>query len=329
MSTTRRRTISTPSAPLPIVKQILRMPGDNMRILVEGKFRAELVDCIQSEPHLFARVEEIEEPAYNASLPRVQALLRQAHGAYEQFVELAAKNLQDGLLQVLSSEDPGFVADFIAQNSSIVYQDKQKILEQPHPVKRLELTVKLLAKELEILQLENEISEKVQQNVNKGQRDYYLREQMHVIREELGEEDDETDSEGYQEKIRALKLPEQTETKLLKEARRLGKQQQNSAEAAVIPELSRPGAGASVEHADERAAGREGSGKNSRRGPLRSRAGQKADSRNACRAAACPRASGADSLPGRSSGCRQNVNCDLHRAGAEPQACAHLARRRP
>ena len=195
-----------------IVKQILRMPGDNMRILVEGKFRAELVDCIQSEPYLFARVEEIEEPAYNASLPRVQALLRQAHGAYEQFVELAAKNLQDGLLQVLSSEDPGFVADF----------------------KRLELTVKLLAKELEILQLENEISEKVQQNVNKGQRDYYLREQMHVIREELGEEDDEADSEGYQEKIRALKLPEQTETKLLKEARRLGKQQQNSAEAAVI-----------------------------------------------------------------------------------------------
>ena len=80
-----------------IVKQILRMPGDNMRILVEGKFRAELVDCIQSEPYLFARVEEIEEPAYNASLPRVQALLRQAHGAYEQFVELAAKNLQDGL----------------------------------------------------------------------------------------------------------------------------------------------------------------------------------------------------------------------------------------
>lgn len=94
--------------------------------------------------------------------------------------------------------------------------------------------MKLLAKELEILQLENEISEKVQQNVNKGQRDYYLREQMHVIREELGEEDDEADSEGYQEKIRALKLPEQTETKLLKEARRLGKQQQNSAEAAVI-----------------------------------------------------------------------------------------------
>lgn len=217
-----------------VIKQILRLPGDNMRILVEGQSRAEMVDCIQSEPYLFARVEEIEVPAYNKAHPKVQALLRQAHGAYEQFVDLAAKNLQDGLLQVISSDDAGFVADFIGQNSSIPYPDKQKLLEQVHPVRRLELAVKLLAKELEILELENEISEKVQQNVNKGQRDYYLREQMHVIREELGEEDDEADSEGYQEKIRALKLPEQTETKLLKEARRLGKQQQNSAEAAVI-----------------------------------------------------------------------------------------------
>ena len=217
-----------------VIKQILRLPGDNMRILVEGQSRAEMVDCIQSEPYLFARVEEIEVPAYNKAHPKVQALLRQAHGAYEQFVDLAAKNLQDGLLQVISSDDAGFVADFIGQNSSIPYPDKQKLLEQVHPVRRLELAVKLLAKELEILELENEISEKVQQNVNKGQRDYYLREQMHVIREELGEEDDEADSEGYQEKIRALMLPEETEAKLLKEARRLAKQQQNSAEAAVI-----------------------------------------------------------------------------------------------
>ena len=217
-----------------VIKQILRLPGDNMRILVEGQSRAELVDCIQSEPYLFARVEEIEVPAYNKAHSKVQALLRQAHGAYEQFVDLAAKNLQDGLLQVISSDDAGFVADFIGQNSSIPYPDKQKLLEQVHPVRRLELAVKLLAKELEILELENEISEKVQQNVNKGQRDYYLREQMHVIREELGEEDDEADSEGYQEKIRALMLPEETEAKLLKEARRLAKQQQNSAEAAVI-----------------------------------------------------------------------------------------------
>lgn len=217
-----------------IIKQILRLPGDNMRILVEGKFRAEFIDCIHSEPYFFARVQQLDEPAYNDTLARVQALVRQAHGMYEQFVELAARNMQDGLLQVLSSNDPGFVADFIAQNSSIEYPGKQRILEQAHPVKRLELTVKLLAKELEILELESEISEKVQQSVNKGQRDYYLREQLHVIREELGEEDDEPDGEGYQKKILDLHLQEDSETKLLKEAKRLSKQQQNSAEAAVI-----------------------------------------------------------------------------------------------
>ncbi len=217
-----------------IIKQILRLPGDNMRILVEGKFRAEFIDCIHSEPYFFARVQQLDEPSYNDTLARVQALVRQAHGMYEQFVELAARNMQDGLLQVLSSNDPGFVADFIAQNSSIEYPGKQRILEQAHPVKRLELTVKLLAKELEILELESEISEKVQQSVNKGQRDYYLREQLHVIREELGEEDDEPDGEGYQKKILDLHLQEDSETKLLKEAKRLAKQQQNSAEAAVI-----------------------------------------------------------------------------------------------
>lgn len=217
-----------------IIKQILRLPGDNMRILVEGKYRAEFVDCIHSEPYFFARVQQLEEPSYNETLARVQALVRQAHGMYEQFIDLAARNMQDGLLQILSSNDPGFIADFIAQNSSIEYPGKQRILEQLHPIRRLELTVKLLAKELDILELENEISEKVQQNVNKGQRDYYLREQLHVIREELGEEDDELDGEGYQEKIRALHLPDETEEKLLKEAKRLAKQQSSSAEAAVL-----------------------------------------------------------------------------------------------
>ena len=107
-----------------IIKQILRLPGDNMRILVEGQSRAELVDCIQSEPYLFARVEEIEVPAYNKSHSRVQALLRQAHGAYEQFVDLAAKNLQDGscrsfrrTTQVLSQTSSGRTARFRIRTS--------------------------------------------------------------------------------------------------------------------------------------------------------------------------------------------------------------------
>ena len=216
-----------------VIKQILRMPGDNMRILVEGKYRAQLVDCIQSEPYLFGRVMPMETAGCNTAAARVQALVRQAHSLFEQFAELVGKNAPDALLQLLSSEEPGYVADFIGQNASFSYQDKQKLLEQLHPVRRMELAVKLLAKELEILKLENEISDKVQKSVDKGQRDYYLREQLHVIRDELGESEDD-DAASYADRIRDLHLPEQTEEKLLKETKRLAKQQGNSAEASVI-----------------------------------------------------------------------------------------------
>ena len=215
-----------------VIKQILRLPGDNVRILVEGKYRAKLLDCIHSEPYLFGRVVELDEPDYNHNLLRLQALVRQAHELFAQFIDLAVKSGQDNLLPALAADDPGRIADVIGQNATFPYDQKQQILEQLHPVKRLELTIRLLAQELDILQLENEISEKVQENVNKNQRDYYLREQIHAIREELGEDD--TDEEDYAAKIRALNLPEETEEKLLKEAKRLGKQQAGSAEANVI-----------------------------------------------------------------------------------------------
>ena len=215
------------------VRQILRLPGDNMRILVEGRTRARLADVIHAEPYLFARVEELEIPPCNQTLPRTRALVRHAQELFESFIDLAVKSGQDALTQVFSAQDPGFVADFIGQNATFDFEEKQKILSTLPPVRRLELTVGLLAKELDILQLENQISEKVQDSVNKNQRDYYLREQLHAIRSELGEDDDD-DSEAYRKKILALQLSAETEEKLLKEVRRLSKQQGGSAEGAVL-----------------------------------------------------------------------------------------------
>ena len=169
------------------VRQILRLPGDNMRILVEGKYRAQLTDMIHSEPYFFARAMELDVPGYNASVPRTQALVRQAHQLFEQFIDLAVKSGQENLLQ----------------------------------------------KELDILRLESEINDQVQQNINQNQRDYYLREQLHVIREELGEDDD-NDADSYRARIQALKLPKETEEKLLREVSRFARQQAGSAEAAVL-----------------------------------------------------------------------------------------------
>ena len=153
------------------VKQILRLPGDNMRILVEGQYRAKLLDMIHSEPYLFGRVLELDELGYRHDPLRLQALIRQGHELFGQFVDLAVKAGQESMLQILSSDEPGKLADVIGQNATFPYDQKQRILEQLHPVKRLELAIELLAQELDILQLESEISEKVQENVNKNQRD--------------------------------------------------------------------------------------------------------------------------------------------------------------
>ena len=159
--------------------------------------------------------------------------MRQAHQLFEQFIDLAVKSGQENLLQGSAGDDAGELADFIAQNATFGYEDKQKILETLPPVHRLELCVRTMAKELDILRLESEINDQVQQNVNQNQRDYYLREQLHVIREELGEDDD-NDADSYRARIQALKLPKETEEKLLREVSRFARQQAGSAEAAVL-----------------------------------------------------------------------------------------------
>ena len=217
-----------------LVKQILKLPGDTIRILVEGKYRACLTECIQSDPYLYGRVESVSDLPYNKATPKVEALMREAYNLYDQFMELSGRNAQDGLMQLLANSEPGFAADYITQNTSINFTDKQRVLEQLHPVKRLELACILLGRELDIMHLEAEIQEKVQENVNKGQRDYYLREQMRIIQSELGEDDEEEELERYHDAVVALKLPEDVEEKLLKEVKRLSKQPTNSQEAAVI-----------------------------------------------------------------------------------------------
>ena len=217
-----------------VVKQVLRLPGDTIRILVEGKYRATMVECIQIEPYIYGRTESVSDANCSKTGPRVEALIRQACSLYDHFVELSGRNNQDDLLQILADGAPGGVADYIAQNTSINYTDKQRVLEQLHPLKRLELICILLGRELDVMRLEAEIQEKVQENVSRGQRDYYLREQMKVIQSELGEEDDGEELLRYESSIRDLKLAEGIEEKLLKEVRRLSKQPSNSQEAAVI-----------------------------------------------------------------------------------------------
>ncbi len=215
------------------IKQILKIPGDTMRILVEGQERALLRELDTSESCLMGFVESVTEPEVTGAANRVEALRRQSFQLYDELSVLTQKAPPDSLLPLFTGGNPGAIADVIGQNGTFGYHEKMKILETLQPVRRLEIANRLLAHELQILRIEDDINEKVQDSMNKGQRDYYLREQMKVIRTELGE-DDEEELAQYEDMIRALALSDEIEEKLLKEVTRLEKQPVGSSEAAVI-----------------------------------------------------------------------------------------------
>ncbi len=215
------------------IKQILKIPGDTMRILVEGQERALLRELDTAESCLMGIVAAVSAPEVTGAANRVEALRRQSFQLYDELSALTQKTPPDSLIPLFTGGNPGAIADVIGQNGTFGYHEKMKILETLHPIRRLEIANRLLAHELQILRIEDDINEKVQDSMNKGQRDYYLREQMKVIRTELGE-DEEEELARYEDTIRALALPESVEEKLLKEVSRLEKQPVGSSEAAVI-----------------------------------------------------------------------------------------------
>lgn len=216
------------------VRQILRMPGGNVRVMVEGLTRGRLLNLGQTEPYLLAEVEEIPNDQSVKSSARTEALIRRTYDLFESYAELAPKMTSDVLLAVLASEDPGYIADYIAQNIIMRSGDKQSILEELRPVRRLEKLAQILRREVEILELEQEMQSKVREGLSRGQRDYYLREQLKVLQEELGEDQNgEGELSEYSRKIAATKLPAEVQERLTKELARLGKQPPGSAEASV------------------------------------------------------------------------------------------------
>ena len=215
------------------VKQILKSHGDNVRVLVTGLYRAFVPELTQTEPFLKGIIDRAIEFSAPDSL-KVKALIREAVSLYGAYVDMMEHPAQSVHLQIMASDDCGFIADSIAQHSGIDYRDKAKLLCQMNPVKRLENVLKLLQQEMQMLQLETDIQEKTRVLMDQEQRDYYLREQIKAIREELGEEDEHTEFTLYEKKIRALNLPKESEEKLLKDISRLKKQPFGSSEASVL-----------------------------------------------------------------------------------------------
>ena len=215
------------------IKQVLRSKNEGMRVLVTGLYRGRIDRFTATEPCMYGRIEMVEEK--QAVLTnKIRAIMRDVNMAFHAYLEMTQQPAQQLQLKMMASTDPGFLADCLAQHVTFEYAEKMKLLSQLSPGKRLEMASKLLAREIDMLTIEMDIQSKARQNMDQGQRDYYLREQMRVIRNELGEGDDEGECDTYREKILGLKLEKEHEEKLLKDIKRLSKQPFGSAEGGVL-----------------------------------------------------------------------------------------------
>lgn len=219
------------------IRQILRLPGDNIRVLVEGKTRAlahNFIAAEKDEDCMYAEVEELEDYVYGVTERRAQALVRTAQERFSEYAQYASRLSPDVELTVAEGGDPGYLADYIAQNIPVEVAAKQEILEELGITRRLVMVIRMLGEETEVLKIENEIQDELKTQIDKNQKEYYLREQIKVIQTELGEQDVAAEAESYRTRVLDLKLPKECEDKLIREVDRFAKLSGSTAEQGVV-----------------------------------------------------------------------------------------------
>jgi len=215
------------------IKQMIKLPGGTIRVLVEGLNRAKILELYPEEQILEAGLELIEDPLSKNT--EIEALMRTVLYQFEQYIKISRKVPPETLSTVADMEEPGRFADVIASHLSMKIQQKQEMLEALDLKERLEKLHSILGREMEILEIERKINLRVRKQMEKTQKEYYLREQMKAIQKELGEKDERmAEAEEYREKIAEAKLPEEVEEKALKEVERLEKMPPAAAEGIVI-----------------------------------------------------------------------------------------------
>lgn len=215
------------------IKQLLKLPGGTIRVLVEGITRARIIKVISEDPYFKVLVEDQEHEAPQTS--EIEALMRNLVHQFEQYVKMSKKIPPETVISVISIEEPSRLADIIASHLNLKLSDKQAMLEAVDVVQRLEELTGILAKEMEILELERKINIRVRKQMEKTQKEYYLREQLKAIQKELGDKDDRAaEIEELREAIDKAKMPKEVREKALKELDRLDKMPPMVAEATVV-----------------------------------------------------------------------------------------------
>ncbi|WP_148134758.1 endopeptidase La [Candidatus Formimonas warabiya] len=216
------------------IKQLLKLPGGTIRVLVEGLYRARIENYLSYEPFIKVGVIK-EEDKIEKDDPEVEALMRNLISQFEQYVKMSKKIPPETVVSVITLEEPGRLADVVASHLNLKLSDRQSILEAISVKIRLEGLCTILAKEMEILELERKINLRVRKQMEKTQKEYYLREQLKAIQKELGDKDDRiAEADELRERIRKAKLPKDIHERALRELERLEKMPPMVAEAMVV-----------------------------------------------------------------------------------------------
>lgn len=215
------------------VLQIIKTSETTVRVVVRGMGKGRINRLWQTRPFLQANVVLVEDDFPGRMTSRVEAVMRQTYAIFREYKEMVPDLSDEIVATVLDCNDPGRLADYIGYSINLRHTDRQRILEELHPVKRLQLVNEILTHELDVISLEVEMEKKVRDRVGRVQKDMILREQVKVLQHELGDDGDEEIQE-YTDKIEKLRVSEEIEQKLMKEVSRLSKQPFGSAEASVI-----------------------------------------------------------------------------------------------
>ena len=218
------------------IKQVLRVSDELVKVLVEGKYRAKLTGLDTSGKFYLSTVRPapVQAPKGDQAL-EVDALLRSLKAGFDEYLAMNPRLAKDVVFAIMSSSDPAFLSEYIPANLLFRYQDKQSVMNENTLVGRLNRLLEMLHRECQVMRIEKEIADKVNESMDKNQRDYYLHEQLHIISDELGEGDDtHAEADNYRRRIEELHLEADSEAKLLKEVDRLSKMQGSNQEATVI-----------------------------------------------------------------------------------------------
>ena len=224
-----------------VIKQIIKLPKNILRVLVAGECRAEFTEFEMTDPYYRAIICELPDEnqlsdlvAVQADNPKIQGMCRSLQELYNNFIMWHPKYPRDMVKQISEYRDLHKLVDAVAANVPLHYTDLQDILEERDLMERYDLLSYKLVHEIQVMNIKEEIQNKVKERVDKHQRDYILREQLKLIREELGEESTVSDADEFKEKAEKLNAPEEVKEKLLKEISRFRSSMNSPAENGVI-----------------------------------------------------------------------------------------------